>query len=174
MAQKHRALKVSKLDSYISAIRIAGFILSLIFLSNCSDNRVFDQNISMGQTGWAQKNVLKIPFHIEDTAKSYDLRVAIRQSNDYPFYNLYFVPQILNKDGKTIKRGLAEAFLYDAKTGKAKGSGLGDIFSHQYVIFRALKFEKPGNYSVTIEQFMRTDTLKGVVSLGASLIKNNQ
>lgn len=173
MARKHLLPKILNVTNWVTQ-KIIGFILSLLLLSNCTEDRVFDRSISMGEIGWLQKNTLDFPFQIQDTTLLYDLQVAVRQSNEYPFYNLYFVPQIEREDGKPFKRGMAEAFFYDAKTGKAKGSGLGDIYSHRYVIFHGLKFNKSGKYRVKLAQFMRTDTLKGIVSVGASLIKSRQ
>ena len=157
----------------LSILRILGFIFSLSLLSSCGDTAVFDQTESFGETGWLQSKKIEIPFEINDTLVSYALDVSIRQSNDYAFYNLYFVPQIIDSNGKILKKALAEAILYDAKSGKAKGAGLGDMYSHSYVIFPALHFPKPGKYTLRLEQYMRTDTLSGVVSVGAALHPNS-
>jgi gliding motility-associated lipoprotein GldH len=142
--------------------------------SSCQSDAVFDQTKSLAESGWIQKNHLTFPFEIQDTSKSYDLRVALRQSNDYPFYNLYFNCRVLTDKQGIWKKAIAEAILYDTKTGKPKGGGVGDMYSHSYTIFKRLKFPKPGKYQVELEQFMRTDTLSGVVSVGASLIPSAQ
>lgn len=143
--------------------------LTLGMTVSCQTDTLVDQTVSMSENGWLQKNKVEIPFEIRDTTKSYDLNVAIRQSNDYPYYNLYFIPKIMNSDGFVIKRAFAEAFFYDAKTGKPKGTGLGDMYSHSYPIFKGLRFSRVGKYKISLEQFMRTDTLKGIVSAGASI-----
>lgn len=150
--------------------RIIFFMMALLALS-CQNDTLVDQTISLSDQGWLQKNKIIIDFQVGDTSKSYDVRVALRQSNEYPYYNLYFVPKIINPEGKVIKRAFAEAFLYDAKTGKPKGSGLGDMYSHQYTIFKNLRFTRIGKHQISLEQSMRTDTLKGVISAGASIIE---
>jgi zinc transporter ZupT len=38
------------------------------------------------------------------------------------------------------------------------------------IILKGLKFPRRGKYRVALEQYMRTDTLVGVVSVGASLV----
>ena len=156
----------------LSGRRILGFFIALCALSSCGDTAVFDQTESLGETGWLQTKKIEIPFEIKDTLVSYALDVSIRQSNDYAFYNLYFVPQIIDSKGKVIKKALAEAILYDAKSGKAKGAGLGDMYSHSYSIFPALHFPTAGKYTLRLEQYMRTDTLSGVMSVGAALHPN--
>ncbi|MFM1835841.1 MAG: GldH lipoprotein, partial [Bacteroidota bacterium] len=34
---------------------------------------------------------------------------------------------------------------------------------------KGLRFSRVGKYKISLEQFMRTDTLKGIVSAGASI-----
>ena len=138
--------------------------------SSCQSDAVFDQSESLATGGWVQKKHLKFSFDMQDTLKSYDLRVAIRQSNEYPFYNLYFNCRLIQDPTSVWKKAFAEAILYDPKTGKPKGGGVGDMYSHSYTIFKGLKFRRPGKYHVDLEQYMRTDTLTGVVSIGASLV----
>jgi gliding motility-associated lipoprotein GldH len=151
------------------------WVMSFISLlsSSCESDAVFDQTESLATTGgWVQKKHIEFPFEIQDTLQAYDLRVAIRQSNDYPFYNLYFNCRVLDAQQGIMKKGFAEAMLYDPKSGKPKGGGVGDMYSHSYTIFKGFKFRRPGKYHVDLEQYMRTDTLTGVVSIGASLVPN--
>jgi gliding motility-associated lipoprotein GldH len=152
------------------------WVIGLISLlsSSCQSDAVFDQTESLAATGWVQKKRIDFPFEIQDTLQSYDLRVAIRQSNDYPFYNLYFNCRVLDAQQGILKKGFAEAMLYDPKSGKPKGGGVGDMYSHSYTIFKGLKFPRSGKYHVELEQYMRTDTLAGVVSIGASLVPSPQ
>jgi gliding motility-associated lipoprotein GldH len=150
--------------------RIILFMMASIAFA-CQNDTLFDQTVSLSENGWLQKDKITIDFQVSDTSKKYDVRVALRQSNEYPYYNLYFVPKVINPEGKVIKRAFAEAFLYDAKTGKPKGSGLGDMYSHQYTIFRGIRFTRLGKHQVSLEQYMRTDTLKGIISVGASIIE---
>jgi gliding motility-associated lipoprotein GldH len=145
-------------------------VLISVLSSSCQSDAVFDQTESLAENGWVQKKQLVFPFEIQDTVTVYDLRVAIRQSNEYPFYNLYFNCWVIQEQQGVWKKAFAEAILYDAKTGKPKGGGLGDMYSHSYTILKGLKFPRRGKYRVALEQYMRTDTLIGVVSVGASLV----
>lgn len=141
-----------------------------VLSSSCQSDAVFDQTESLAEHGWVQKKQITFPFEIQDTTKTYDLQVAMRQSNDYPFYNLYFNCRLIQENKGVWKKAFAEAILYDPKTGKPKGGGVGDMYSHSYTILKGLKFPRRGKYQVELEQYMRTDTLVGVVSVGASLV----
>ncbi len=147
-------------------------LFPLSILIACQGDQVFDQTSKMGEQGWSQKNQVVYPFEIKNLDQTYNLYVALRQSNDYPFNNFYFVPKLISSDGKVIKQALAEAILYDPKSGKAKGEGLGDIYSHKFLIFKQLKFPKKGKYNLSLSHDMRTDTLAGIISIGASLVPN--
>jgi gliding motility-associated lipoprotein GldH len=149
---------------------ITGLLIGFMFLG-CNENELVNERHSMGEMGWLQKNQLEIPFEITDTTTIYDLQVAIRQTNTYSFYNLYFISEILSEAGTSLKKAEAEAIFYDAKSGKPKGSGIGDMYSHSYTIFKNVKFPKSGAYRIRLQQNMRVDTLEGILSVGASLVK---
>jgi gliding motility-associated lipoprotein GldH len=84
---------------------------------------------------------------------------------------LYFSPSIINGQGKTVQKGLAEAVLYDPMTGKPKGAGFVDIYEKKFLVYSKLKFPSNGKYKIQIEQSMRVDTLAGMVSMGLLLEK---
>ncbi|MFM6947523.1 MAG: gliding motility lipoprotein GldH [Aquirufa sp.] len=138
-------------------------------LSSCEEGFVINESHSFSDTGWPMKQKVIFPFEIKDSLTSYDLSVSIRQSNDYPFHNFYFLTKIMNQKGQTIKQGLAEAFFYDPKSGKSIGQSSGSIIGHKYLILKHIKFPRNEKYIVQLEQYMRKDTIPGIVSIGASI-----
>lgn len=170
MRLKLLKFRCKQINAPLSLPCTIGLLLAFVILG-CSGNELVNERQSLGEMGWIQKNKFEIPFQITDTSQAYDMQVAIRQTNTYSFYNLYFISEILSEEGKSIKKAEAEAIFYDAKSGKPKGSGLGDMYSHSYTIFKNLKFPKSGAYRIRLQQNMRMDTLEGIVSVGASLIK---
>lgn len=146
---------------------IAFFVFTFQF--SCQLEPGFEDKTSLGETGWPEKQPLiyQIP-QIQETG-FYQFDVFIRQDNNYPFYNCYFITEIKNSKGIKLKRGLAEAFFYDQKSGKPKGDGLGDMFSHRYTIFDKVYLQKGEPIQIAIRQFMRRDTLQGIISVGYSL-----
>ncbi len=148
-----------------------------VFHFSCQIEPGFEENTSLGSGGWPEKQ--KIVYDISQIPETgeYDFQVLIRQDNNYPFYNCFLLTEITDQKGKILKKGLAEAFFYDQKTGKPKGQGLGDLFSHQYTIFDHLYLKKGSRINIKIRQFMRRDTLQGIVSVGYALkplVKNGK
>lgn len=144
------------------------FSLGIIFQS-CQIEPGFEENTSMGTNGWPEKQI--VSFKIPEIPENgqYQLFVNIRQNEDYPFYNCYFIPQIKDSKGKILKRTLAEGIFYDPKTGKPKGEGSGNLYNHSYLIFDKLSFKKGEKLTIEINQFMRRDTLQGIFSVGYTL-----
>lgn len=74
--------------------------------------------------------------------------------------------------GNELKKQLVSSYLFDAKTGKPLGSSaMGDIYTHQIELLKNHQFDSPGYYKIRLEQFMRTDTLQGVLSIGLRVEK---
>lgn len=144
-------------------------LATITLLNSCDDSFVMNENHSFATIGWPMKQKVIFPFEIKDFTKDYELNVSIRQSNEYPFHNFYFLTSIINSKGETIKHGLAEAYFYNPKSGKSVGKSSGSIIGHTYVILKNIKFPKNEKYIVQLEQYMRKDTITGIVSIGASI-----
>jgi gliding motility-associated lipoprotein GldH len=145
-------------------------LLGLSILFGCEDKTLMNETKSFSNLGWPMNEKVNFPFLIKDTNQTFELAVAIRQSNDYPFHNCYFLSKIYNSKGQVIKQGLAEAYFYHPKTLKSISKNAGSIIGHKYIIFKEMKFSEKGKYTIQIEQYMRKDTLKGIVSVGASIV----
>jgi gliding motility-associated lipoprotein GldH len=147
------------------------FLLELLFIACGNSNVAIDETSSFAESGWIQKQPLQFEVTVEDSLANYAMYVVVRQNNAYPFYNLYFSPSVVDGSGKTVQKGLAEAILYDPKTGKPKGDGFGDIYEKKFLVYSVLKFPHKGKYHIQLEQSMRVDTLAGMISMGLLLEK---
>jgi gliding motility-associated lipoprotein GldH len=141
--------------------------LGVLFF-RCGSSRVYEQNIDLKNARWYADSVLVYSFDIKDANIAYNLLYNIRNSLQYPYYNLYVTYYLEDAQGKQLSTELQNITLMDAKTGKPFGSGLGDIFSHQLEIpnLTRFKFPKAGRYTFKVKQYMRQDPLLGVVSFG--------
>jgi gliding motility-associated lipoprotein GldH len=108
---------------------------------------------------------------IKDISRPYTFRYLIRNATQYPYYNLYLSQKLLDPSGATIKNTTDEIILFDTKTGKPMGDGLGDMFDHVKTVpsLKKVMFTVPGKYKWIIKHNMRPDPLMGVLSLGAEV-----
>ena len=61
--------------------------------------------------------------------------------------------------------------LFDQKTGKPLGDGLGDIYDHKVISSRSFMFPTKGKYTIKLKQYMRQDPLPYIMSMGVSVEK---
>jgi len=148
-------------------------ILTLtVVVMACDTNRVYQKNKDLDNQQWSIQDRPAFEFVIEDTKSAYNLYCNIRNEVSYPKANLYFNYSIADSTGKELQHRLISEFLFDKKTGKPSGSSaLGDIYDHQIPIEIKYTFKHPGKYTVAFEQFMRIDSLPGILAVGLRVEK---
>ena len=142
-------------------------LLVITFLViGCDQSRVYEENVDFANKKWVIDSVPAFEFEIEDPNKPYNIYWNVRNTVAYPYRNLYLTYYLEDTTGRRITTDLHNMVLFEPKTGKPYGSGLGDIFSHQFMALPDFKFDEAGVYRVRLEQYMRTDTLPEIVSVG--------
>ncbi|UOQ97718.1 gliding motility lipoprotein GldH [Hymenobacter sp. 5317J-9] len=144
----------------------------LCALTACDPNRVFEQNTDFANYSWDVQQKPAFTFAIEDTAARYDVYFNVRHASSYGYYNLYVKHTLVGPAGPVGKPLLHQMLLMDPKTGEPKGSGTGDIYDMQLLALPNQHFAKPGNYTLTLEQYMRQDQLPGLMAVGVRVAKH--
>ena len=148
----------------VSHFCLIGLILSF---ASCDSNRVFEENIDFKDRTWKVTEPAQLEFAISDTTQRYNLYLDVRNSLDYPYSRLFVNYNLYDPSGQEISKKMISEYLFDQKTGKPKGnSGLGDVYDHQFVFLHNYSFPKPGKFKINFEQFMRQDTLQGILAVG--------
>ena len=150
------------------------FFASVIALAliSCDSKRVYEDNVEFEDRAWKLNAPVQLEFSIQDTSLRYNLYLDVRNTIDYPYARLFVNYSLADEASKELSKQLLAEYLFDQKTGKPFGSsGLGDIYDHQFVISKNLSFEKPGKYNVRFEQFMRQESLTGILAVGLRVEK---
>lgn len=148
-------------------------VISLLILGGCDSQRVFEQNIDIENRKWPKGDVKHFEFEITDAQQSYNIYYNIRNSVAYPFHNLFLTYSLKDATGNKLLSELQNMNIFDEKTGKPLGNGLGDIFDLQVLSVENYTFDQPGKYTFTIQQFMRRDTLPELLSIGIRVERFN-
>lgn len=146
-------------------------LVAVLFCAGCDPERVYEQNYTIEDNKWYIDTIPSFTFTIEDTTQAYTIYYNVRNAVSYPYYNLYVMYYLLDEQGNQLSARLQELILMDAKTGKPLGDGLGDIFDHQIIALKNYKFNKKGNYTFKIKQYMRQDPLPDIMSIGIRVEK---
>jgi gliding motility-associated lipoprotein GldH len=143
------------------------FLLLSFLVVACNDpKRIYEENIDIKDYEWSEKKALLYKFQIPDSSRKYALMYNVRYTNTYPFYNLYIKYFLLDSAGKEITQKLQGMNLFDPKTGTPYGSGVGDISDYRILGVPDFRFPYAGTYTLKVKQYMRQETLPGIVSFG--------
>lgn len=142
-------------------------VFFMMGISACQSDTVAETSQDLAANQWLFKDTKTFTFEIEEP-DAYHLDFFIRQTPQFPYCNLYTHYQLISPKGDTLENRLAQHDLYDCKTGKPNGKGIGDYYEHALPLLENYSLEK-GKYQLRLRQYMRTDTLLGVASIGFRL-----
>lgn len=162
-------------NSRIKTRRAFPFLFTLFsfflthLLVSCGSDSVYEKNIDLDNRVWLADSAVSFSFKIVDAVPAYDIYYNIRNTTSYPYQNLYVSYNLENEDGQILLTDLDNINLFDAKTGKPYGNGLGDIFSHEYKAIAGYQFPDSGSFTLKLQQFMRRDSLPEILTVGVSI-----
>jgi gliding motility-associated lipoprotein GldH len=149
-------------------------VLLALFIAGCDDTRVYEVNHDFETRAWPVTEKPEFEFDISNTVEKYSLYCNIRNSVAFPYSRLFFKYELKDSTGKLLEGKMIPGFLFDQHTGKPQGSsGLGDIYDQRFSIISNYQFPAPGKYKVSFEQFMRQDTLEGILAVGLRVERGN-
>ncbi len=166
MNKKQKLVKFFK-----KSLTISSMLVLSVWVLSCDSNAIFKSYEDLKDTNWYVKNIPSFTFEVKDETVPYDIYLLIRNASQYPYNNLYVTRYIYGPDGKQISNRLEEVTLFNPKTGKPLGEGLGDIWDHKVLSTRNYMFPKKGKYTIKLKQYMRQDPLPYVMSVGVSVEK---
>lgn len=141
--------------------------LLAVVLWACGDNRVYEKVIDFDKQEWVVTDKPTFEFEIGDANSKYHVFSDVRNAVSYPYARFYFTYYLLDSGGVEIQKKLMGEYLFDAKSGKPSGrSGIGDLYDHRFLLLQNFQFPGPGKYKIVLEQFMRMETLPGIVAIG--------
>lgn len=156
-------------------IILSGFILLLtLFIFSCDRNQIFEEKVDFYDRIWPKQQQAQFDFVIPEKDVAYNIYYTLRYTNKYPYQNLYLQYYLEDSTGRVLSRELNNIQLFSAVTGIPTGDGLGDILTLQKKVIDRYSFERPGSYELSIEHFMRLDTLPEILTVGIRVEKAEQ
>lgn len=148
--------------------KVAGLLSVLFFLPGCGVTGLYEQTHLFSQQEWASAERLNFNFEVPDSMSSYNIYFVIRHDDRYGFNNIWlnysFIPP-----GDTARTSKIEVVLSDAKGWI--GTAMDDIVEQRLLLNHTPLRLRPGRYTFMLQQIMREDPLKGVLSAGIRVEK---
>jgi len=151
---------------------IPWLILIVIVTYACNPNRIYERNVKFSDRIWNKDSAAIFMFEIVDINTDYKFYFNLRNTILYPYQNIYLTYSMEDTLGNVYDSDLTNINLFDSKTGEPFGSGMGDIFDHQYLVIEDYQFNNPGTYLFRIKQYMRMDSLPEIMSVGLRIEKS--
>lgn len=142
-------------------------LLSQLLLVSCGENYVFEKTYEIEKEEWNYANTLDYSFEIDDTTKIYNLLLEVTHSVDYSYQNCYFKIYTKFPSGEKTDQ-LLSVDLADG-VGRWQGECSGESCTTLFDIQKQSFFNALGTHTITLEQYMRKDPLKGIQSLAIKL-----
>lgn len=148
-------------------------LVLMLLLISCDSNIVYSDSTEV--PGYWDANE-KIEFVIPqlDSLKKYDLFVSVRNTNDYPFNNLFLIIQMDFPYGMSITDTLEYKMAHP--NGEWLGDGIGTVKENKLWYKENVSFFESGNYNITITQAVRNNgavggvtKLEGITDVGFSI-----
>jgi gliding motility-associated lipoprotein GldH len=92
-----------------------------------------------------------------------------------PYQNFYVTYYLQGAaEGGLLDKALCHYELFDLKSGKPLGSGLGKCKKQQHLLIKGCKFSQAGIYTLKLEHFMRTEILHGLRAVGVKVLSSSK
>jgi len=150
----------------LSVNRSLLFLTAFFALTACTwTSGVFEKNLDFKDHEWLAAVKPDISFDITDTVSLYNMYIVIRHTEAYHFNNMYVRATVREPGERQGRTGDYDLQL--ATNGKGWiGTAMDDIYDTRLLIQPGTKFRKAGTYHITLEQLMREDPLRNVLSAG--------
>jgi gliding motility-associated lipoprotein GldH len=146
--------------------KISLMLAALFALSACDwTTGVFEKNQDFKDHDWPASAPANLSFDITDTTALYNLYIVIRHTDAYHYNNMYVRATVQEPGASPGRTGDYDLQLATNTKGWI-GTAMDDIYDARILMQAATKFKKAGTYHIRLEQLMREDPLKNVLSAG--------
>ena len=154
-------------------------ILGLLFVFISCDSKMVVGEMRDLPGYWDKNEALEFQIPQLDSLKNYDFYLHLRNTNDYPYNNIFLIASIEFPHGKTITDAL-EYRMANAD-GTWLGTGIGTVKENKLWYKENVSFFEEGTYRLTLSQAVRNNgavhgvtQLEGITEVGYSLEEANQ
>ncbi len=150
-------------------LRVSVLVIPILFLTACDDAVFHSETVHLKNNEWKAADTLFYSFNSKDTLSVYNFYFEVRNTTDYDMQNLYlFITAYY--PGNSYSRDTAECILA-APDGQWFGKGMGSHKDNRFLFRKGVRFRKPGNYVIAVNQAMRKEKLKGISDVGILIKK---
>jgi gliding motility-associated lipoprotein GldH len=146
-------------------------LLTLFFLSSCTDQPLYEKVYSFKNKQWSQEVKPEYQVEITDIEQEYDFTLSLRVTTGYAYNNLWVFMKTETPDGTTAREPFE--IIIANPDGSWVGNKTGTIIETP-LYFKSRKLPQKGVYKFTIEQGITESKINEVLDLGFRVEKTKK
>lgn len=143
------------------------FILLSVISVACDNTRVYEEWLDIKDAQWNEDSSVCFTFNIEDSTALYNLNFGVRNTNLYPYQNLWLLTSIDGPANFSYQDKVQMVLAKD--NGEWYGRRSASLYTYTVRMYSGLQFAHPGEYRIELKHGMRQAELKGMSSVGVRL-----
>jgi len=158
--------------------KVFALLLLFFMVASCDTNTVQSENRALSGY-WDKDEIIKFDLPKLDSIKKYNVFLNVRNTNDYPYNNLFLIVSMQFPHGKTVTDTLE--YRVANPDGTWMGEGIGNVKENKLWYKENVSFNEDGNYTITIAHAMRNNgdvdgvsILEGITDVGFSIEEASQ
>jgi gliding motility-associated lipoprotein GldH len=144
-------------------------LLGIITSVGCDTSRVYEEWKDMENGYWAEDSTYSFSFDIEDSTSVYNIVFGVRNSNLYPYQNLWVLTSVEGPNNLSLQDTVQ--FTLAKNDGEWYGKSSARLYTFTTPLYSNIRFINNGNYEITLKHGMRKEELKGINNLGLRVEK---
>jgi gliding motility-associated lipoprotein GldH len=143
--------------------------LFVFIQSSCTgDHVVYEEVYQIDNGQWIYGQKRKFDFEVADTSEDYRLLLYLEYYTDYRWQNFY--TQITTTfPGDSVRTDILSLELA-SKSGQWYGKCNSESCNLTIPLQEKVRFNMPGNYSISFDQYMREEDIRGITAIGLKLV----
>ncbi len=148
-------------------------LAALLMLVSCDSKMLTGEMVELPGS-WHKDEVMTFQIPQLDSLKKYDLFLHLRNTNDYPFNNIFLIASIEFPHGLTVTDTLE--YRMANPDGTWLGTGIGTVKESKLVYKENVSFFEEGVYTLSVSHAVRNNgevqgvsQLEGITEVGYSI-----
>lgn len=150
-------------------------LIYVLLLISCNVNNEVEVGEMKSLSGiWHENDPVSFQLPQLDSLKKYDVFLHLRNTNEYPYNNIFLIVNMDFPHGKTVTDTLE--YRMAAPDGTWLGNGIGNVKESKLWYKEGVTFFESGNYNLSVSHAVRNNgsvggvsELKGITEVGYSI-----
>lgn len=156
--------------------KVTWAVFLLLLIASCRQNNVVGETKTLPNSWDKEPIIFSLPKL--DSLKKYNIFLHLRNTNDYPYSNIYLIATLNFPHGKTTTDTLQ--YKMAAPDGTWLGTGIGTVKENKLWYKEDFLFSEDGTYTLQVSQAVRNNgevegvlQLQGITEVGYSIEEIN-